>query len=239
MVLVGLSAAAITKWVLRIQWRWIGCGALLWAIAFAEKFGLDCSLNGPALNALQKHLPNPLYLALGSSYIGLQTGYTEVVVTLVAGLLWRRLAFDVRRAIGIGLGAGAFEAVYFGLMAIVAIGEISSAQAGFGVSAFVPAVERLIVIPCHAAVRAMTLYTVATGRWSWFWGGFVMFSVMDGIAGYYHLSNTVHTINPWLIELSFLSFPLISILLLQYLWRHWPTTTRQGGDLIRKSQESC
>ena len=227
MVLIGLGAAALAKWVLRIQWRWLWCGALLWAIAVAAKFMIALVLNRPLLGALKNHLPNPLYLTLGSSYIGLLTGVTEVAITLAAGMIWRRLACDARRAVGIGLGAGAIEAVLLGLAAVA--GNIAMSAQGMSppiVSAttiLAPAVERIMTIPCHAVVRAMALYTVATRRWSWFWGGFAFFSAVDGLAGFLYLTNAVNTINPWLIELSFVAFPVVAIPILRYLWRNWPS----------------
>jgi hypothetical protein len=227
MVLVGLGAAAMAKWVWRIQWRWLWCGALLWAVAVAVKFLIAIPLNGPLLGALQKHLPKALYLILGSSYIGLLTGVTEVAITLAAGLVWRRLAADARRAVGIGLGAGAIEAVLLGLAAMAA--TVAMAAKGMSpptVSAtaiLVPVVERIMTIPCHAVVRAMALFTVATRRWWWFWGGFIFFSAVDGLAGFYYLMDWTNTVNPWLLELPLIVFPVIAIPLLQYLWRHWPT----------------
>ena len=224
MILAGLGTAAVAKWMLRIQLRWLWCGALLWAIAVVEKRFIYGLLSQPLQGAFQNHLPhlpNSMHLALGSAYIGLLTGITEPVVTLAAGLFWRQLTYDARRAVGIGFGAGAFEAVYLGLVAIVASRDMIGHQAGFGISVLVPLAERLICIPCHAAVRAMTLYAIATGRWSWFWGGFAIFTAMDSIAGFYQLTN--HTMNPWLIELCFIPFPLISILLLRHLWQHWPS----------------
>ena len=189
------------------------------------------------LDTLQNHLPNSLYLALGSGYIGLLTGITEPVVILAAGLLWRQLAYDARRAVGIGLGAGAFEAAYLGLIAIVASHDMIGSQAGFGISVWVPVAERLICIPCHAAVRAMTLYTVATGRWPWFWGGFAIFSAMDSIAGFYHLTND--SMNSWLIELCFLPFSVMSVLLLRYLWQHWPPQANKSLQPTAAAPASC
>jgi hypothetical protein len=38
--------------------------------------------------------------------------------------------------------------------------------------------------------------------------------------------------NAWLIELCFLPFAVISVLLLRYLWQHWPSwdnTTLEAG----------
>ena len=227
MILVGLGTAVAVKLIWRIQYRWLWVGALLWVIAVAEKrfiYSVFAGLlSNPSLGAFKNHLPNSLNLALCSVYIGLLTGLTEPVVTLVAGLLWRKLTYDARRAVGIGLGAGAFEAVYAGLLAIVASEHMVGYQAGFGISVLVPAVERLIVIPCHAAVRAMTLYAIAARRWSWFWGGFAIFTAMDSIAGFHHLTNETNTTNPWLLELYFSPFAVLSVLLLRYLWQHWPS----------------
>jgi hypothetical protein len=233
MVFVGLGVAALAKWKWQIQMRWLWCGALLWAVAVGEKLLLGVTIN-PAVFGALRHLPNSLYLTLGSCYGGLISGVTEVGMTLVAGLLWRWLADDARRAVGIGLGAGAFEAICFGLMMMAGNEFMTLNQAGFGVSAFIPPVERLIVIPCHVAVRSMTFYAVATGRWSWFWGGFVLFSALDGIYILRHLNHTFHTTNPWWIELSpiHLAFPIISVLLVRYLWRHWPPTRHSSFSAV-------
>ena len=167
MILVGLGTAVVAKWMWRIQLRWLWCGALLWAIAVEGKRFIAGLLNRLLQGAFQNHLshlPNSMHLALGSAYIGLLTGITEPVVTLAAGLLWWQLAYDARRAVSIGLEAGAFGAAYFGLMAIVASQDTIGSQACFDISVLVPVAERLICIPCHAAVRAMALYAIVTGR---------------------------------------------------------------------------
>src|SRR5262249_31802961 len=149
-----------------IPFQWFCCGALLWAIAVVAKVIIAAIIAGLTRNSvlgeIQNHLPNSMYLALGSGYSGLLAGITEPVATLAAGLIWRQLTYDARRALGIGLGAGAVEAIYFGTLAIVARGKMVGSQAGFGTSVLVPVVERLILIPGHAAVRAMTLYAIAT-----------------------------------------------------------------------------
>jgi hypothetical protein len=225
MLLVGLSAAAMAKWVWHIQLQWLWCGARLWIIGVLEKLLLAATTVNPLIFRALKRLPHSAFVILGSCYGGSVSGVTEVGTTLVAGLLWRRLAHNERRAVGIGLGAGAFEAAYLGVMAMVGSELMVSGQAGFGVSALIPPVERVIVIACHVAARAMTLYAVATGRWSWFWGGFALFSALDGLYTSRHLNNTFHTTNPWWIELSpvHLAFPVMAVVLVLYLWRHWPS----------------
>ena len=226
MVLVGVGTAAMAKWKWRISWRWLWCGALLWVIAVAVKILIAFLLNKPLLGALKNLLPNPLYLILGSSYLGLLTGLTEVAITLAAGLIWRRLALDARRAVGIGLGAGAIEAALLGLGALAAsvtTTSIHGIPSTFSATLILaPVIERLSVIPCHAAARVMALYTVATRRWLWFWAGFGLLSAIDAVAGFYHLMNWPNAVNPWLLELPLIVFPVLSIPILQYLCRHWP-----------------
>lgn len=232
MILVGVGTVLVAKSTWRIQFRWFCWGALLWVIALAAKRFIAALTLGSALGALQNYLPHSIYLAFGSGYIGVLTGITEPLITLAAGLLWRQLAYDARRAVGIGLGAGAFEAAYFGLVAIAGSQKIiwhHPGITGFGISVLAPVAERLICIPCHAAVRAMTLYTIATGRSSWFWGGFAIFTAMDSIAGFYILTND--TTNLWLQELSYLPFAVMSLLLLRYLWRHWPSRVHLSEPL--------
>jgi hypothetical protein len=108
----------VAKWIWRIQLRWLWCGDLLWAIAVVAKKLIAALTLGSLLWVFQNTLPHSMYLALGSCCIGPLTGITEPVVTLAAGRYWRKLTDDARHAVGIGLGAGAFEAVYVGLMAI-------------------------------------------------------------------------------------------------------------------------
>ena len=210
----------------------VWCGTV-WAVAVGEKLLLAFTGADVSIFRAFKHLPHPAFVAMGSCYGGLVSGVTEVGTTLIAGLLWRRLAHDQRRAVGIGLGAGAFEAACLGLLAMAGSEYLVLRQLGFGVSVLIPPVERLIIIPVHLAARAMTLYAVATGRWSWFWGGFTLFSALDGRYTFLHQSNAFHTTNPWWLELSpvRLAFPVISIALVRYLSRHWPSRQQTNEPL--------
>jgi hypothetical protein len=241
MFVVGLAvmAAARRRW--GVPWRWLGGGALLWGVAMVEKRILDALLNGPPQpGPLSENLPNPLHLPASlnvlaaSVYNGLFTGVTEVALLLVAGLLYLRFTrgriADARCAVGLGLGAGVGESLYFGFMDIVA-GVATAAHATISFSAataiLVPPVERLIVIPCHAAAAAMVFYAVATRRWRWFGFAFVFFSALDALCGFYIITGALDPAqpwrtNPWLIELSFAPFGVMSILIILHLRRNWP-----------------
>jgi hypothetical protein len=149
---------------------------------------------------------------------------------LVAGLIWRRLASDARRAIGIGLGAGAFEAVFFGVQEMWSREVVAAAFSTTLILA--PAAERIIVIVCHTVVRAMVLFAVATRRWSWFGAAFIFFSALDGLCGFYILTGA-WPMHAWLIEFSYATFAIAAIPILKYLWRHWPSSKQSdhGNNL--------
>lgn len=207
------------------RWRWFWAGALLWFIAVVIK-GL--SFVGPLLDLLKQHLPTPAYIAVGSAWVGLLTGITEVVIVLLAALWLRKLAATPARAVAIGAGAGIVEAFLLGFAAILV--PIIFAARSMEIPAItlastaVPAAERILTIPCHIASRVLVLYAVATGRWRWFWAGFLLLSAVDTVAGYYHISGIIPTTNPWLLELGILPIALASLLLIPALLRHWPAS---------------
>jgi hypothetical protein len=75
----------------------------------------------------------------------------------------------------------------------------------------------------------MSLYTVATGRWSWFYGAFVMFSAIDASAGFYHLNRRDLT-SYMVAESVMIGSAIISVFLLRYLWKHWPSQPSGTAD---------
>jgi hypothetical protein len=229
MILVGLITALLAQRVWQIQLRWLWCGALLWVIAVGVKFLIAGLLNRPVLLTLRGHLTYPLFLVLGASYIGLLTGVTEVLFTLIAALRWRQMTYDARRAVGIGLGAGAIQAICLGLASPFLAGDMRGQSAGLSIALLTPAIERVLCIPTHTAVRAMTLYAIATRRWSWFWGAFTIFTAIDGTAGFYLLTRR-SSVGYLVAELCLITFMVMSLFLLRYLWKHWPSQPSPAGE---------
>jgi hypothetical protein len=242
MILVALAAALGFRRATRESWRWLACGALLWTVAVAIKFFLAFSLNGPLLGLLQARLPHAAFIALGSTYIGLLTGITEVAITLAAGLRWPRLAATPHRALAIGVGAGAVEALLLGIGTAIAPLALAANRlelpAVTATAILAPSFERVIALVCHTAVHAMTLYAVATRRWRWFWSAFLLFSALDGVAGFYHITGLLATANPWLLELPLFPFALASLPVLRHVTRHWPAHVLTAPSALhRRAQE--
>ncbi|HNQ21818.1 MAG TPA: YhfC family glutamic-type intramembrane protease [Phycisphaerae bacterium] len=235
MLLVAVGSVLWWRWRSHAAWRWFWVGAGVWTVGVALKFAVALPLNGPVLRGLEDVLPRFWYLVIGGVYIGLLTGVFEIGVTLVAGLIWRRFALDSARAIAVGVGAGAFEAALLGLLSLigmaVAVSGLLPDEAVAAVSAVMlvtplgwlaPPVERAIAILCHTSSRALTFLTVATRRSTYFWGGFLIMTAIDSVAGAYLISGALTSLSAWWIELAIAPAALISLPVLRWCIRHWP-----------------
>jgi uncharacterized membrane protein YhfC len=236
MILIALAAVLVWWFHSRMQWRWFWAGAGIWTVGVALKFAVALPLN-PILFGKGGH-PVGLNLCIGSVYCGLMTGVFEIGVTLAAALVWRRLAAEPARAVAVGLGAGAFEALLLGLAACAAsLAALASGQtepmlkslAGVGAHTsllwLAGPVERVISILAHTAARVLVLRAVAGRRWLGFWAGFGWLSAVDLLAGVALLTGMTTSGSLWLIELMILPFGVLSIPLTRWAVRHWPTTT--------------
>ncbi len=237
MVLVVAASVLYARRKLNMGWRWLWAGAAVWTVGVALKFACGFALNKPVLHALKAGLPAAAYLPVAAVYIGLLTGVFEIAVTLAAAFIWRKMAAEAARAVGVGVGAGAFEALLLGLVSLGTGAWLATGTAPEGVVAPTGAVtlltavawlcapvERVVAILCHTSSRALTLLTVATGRWRYFWLGFAMMTAIDGIAGYFLLSGKVGTLSTWWIELAIVPFGLVSVPLISWCVHRWPTS---------------
>jgi len=235
MILVALASVLYWRARSRALWCWFWVGAGVWAIGVALKVGCALLANGPVLQGLEKSLPATWYLVGGALYVGLLTGVFEIGVTLGLALYWRKMAADAPRAVAVGVGAGAFEALLLGLGGVAFAVLLVSGKApdvlvaqGSQLLAVTPLawltgpVERLIAILCHTSSRALTLLTVATGRWRYFWWGFALMTVLDGIAGLFLLSGQMTKIPVWWIELAIVPAAAVSVPIIRWCVSHWP-----------------
>ncbi len=235
MVIVG--AASIWFWRTRshAQWRWFWVGAAVWIVGVALKFAWAVPLNAPILQGLKSALPHWAYLVAGSIYVGLLTGVFEIGITLLAGLMWRRMTADAARGVAVGFGAGGFEAMLLGLAAMAAaatalVDPTSAVSGSFAVAAMAPVrlfwlvgiVERMLAIACHVSSRALVLFGIARGKWWPAVAGFLLMTAVDAVAGFAILSGMVGRVNPWWIELAIAPFAVVSIPIVAWCVRNWP-----------------
>ncbi|HVP09803.1 MAG TPA: YhfC family glutamic-type intramembrane protease [Phycisphaerae bacterium] len=249
MVVVAAASLLYFRKRLKTDWRWFGVGAAVWTVGVILKFAWAVPLNKTILHGLEQAMPAPLYQLVAALYIGLLTGVFEIGITLVAGLLWKKLSADSSRAIAVGVGAGVFEALLIGLRSLSAaavllsglateqlVGEVRAAAQLTFLAWLCGPVERLIAILCHISSRALTLLTIATGRWRYFWSGFALMTALDGVAGYYLLTGQTKTLSIWWIELTIAPFAVLSIPLIRCCLRRWPTTTAAAVEAERPAE---
>lgn len=230
-----VALAAVVWWKARsgVGWRWFWAGAGLWTIGVALKFAVAIPLN-PVFIGKGGHSP-PFGLTAGIFYCGLMTGIFEIGITLAAALVWRSLASTPNRAVAVGLGAGAFEALLLGVSA--ALGPWVAISLGYReqlvqdltrISALTPLfwlagpTERLIAIAAHTAARVLVLSAVAGRTWTGFWAGFTWLSLVDLLAGVALLTGMTASDSIWWVELMILPFGILSIPLTRYALKHWP-----------------
>ena len=238
MMLVAFASVWFWRRSSGVAWRWFWVGAAVWTVAVAVKLAIAFATNGPVLLASKPLLPRWAYLTVGTIYGGALTGVTEVLLTAVAALIWRRMAADAARGVAIGVGAGAFEAALLatgaGVVAVlismgVKLGEDVSASAMTWATAFPPAIERATAIACHTASRALVLLAIARGRWSLFFYGFALLSGLDALVMFLYLTGRVGTMSPWAMEALLVPFGLLSIPITIWCIRQWPQRPLERG----------
>lgn len=204
----------------------------------ALKFVCALLTNPAVIGFFQKNLAYPLYVLGGGLYLGIQSSLFEIGLTLLAVLLWRQLGRDTDRAIGIGLGAGAFEAIMLGLAGLggalvyyTGLPGAEQVKAGLDAAAaatplfwLVAPAERAIAILCHAASRALVLLGTVKRRGAMVVWGFLLFTLLDAVAGGSQISGRIGQISLWWIELALLPFAAISIFIIGWCRRQWRET---------------
>ncbi len=249
MILVAALSIALCKGWAGSKFRWMWVGAGLWFVAVALKLVCAILANQSIFALLERSLSHFWYVALGSMYVGVSSAVFEIGLTFVAVMIWRDLGRSADRAIGIGVGAGAFEAALLGVssaasavvlyMGLPGSDEIGKALQASSVHAsalwLVPIVERVLAISCHASSRALVLLGVTHRKPLMILAGGAIFAYIDSVAGFAHLSGALTTHSVWWIELAILPAALVSIPVLRWCSRVFPiksplVLTAEGTD---------
>ena len=241
MMLIAVAAVVCWQRMALVQTRCFWIGAILWTIAVALKIGCAIATNAAVLGWLKRVIPGPWFIGVGGLFVGVQSSLCEIGLTLLAVLIWRHLGRDGPRAIAIAIGAGAFEAFVLGLAqtASVAvslsgapgtaeIGESLRSQAALTPLLWLAApIERIIAIIVHAATRALVLLGATHRPPALVIWGFVIFTLLDGVAGTAHVSGKLDSMWMWWIELAVLPFAIVSLAILRWCARRWPAPAEQ------------
>ena len=239
MILVAVAAVVYWRLKTTLPFRWFWVGAGLWIVAVAIKFAIAIPVNPPVFKFLGGIFPYPAFVLVGGFYGGLLSSLTEIGLTWLAVVIWRDFGRNADRAIGIGVGAGAFEAFLlgFGVVASVSVvlagiqgtepirKQIDAGAASNLLFWLIGPVERVTAVLCHASSRALVILgTVHRRPWMIF-SGFAIFTLLDGIVTAAHLAGIVGKYPLWWIELALAPAALISIPILRWCDRQWGCST--------------
>lgn len=236
MILVAILFVVGWWYRARVQLRWFWVGAGVWTVGVFLKFVVAILANKPVIASLEQALPHWLYIGVSSVYVGVLTGIFEIGVTLVAALIWKKVAANGERAVAIGVGAGAFEAILLGIAGFISVMamftklpamESSRIAAAFlaestSIMWLTGVVERVSAILCHTSTRTLVLIAVATRRQSYFWYGFLLITALDTVAGWVHLGGHLGDFSLWWIELALAVFAVVSVPIVKWCLRNWP-----------------
>lgn len=246
MLLVGLAAGMGWWWFTGVQFRWMALGGGLWLAGLVLKGAFSMVSAGPVMEWLEANLPHAAHIAAASLYVGIQSSVFEIGAVILLACYLRSMAKTPIRALSIGLGAGALEAVLISTGPLISVPMAFSegASANMVQSVYLHSVahtslfflatpvERILAILAHVASRGLILYGFATHRVRPAVWGFLLFTGLDGVAGFAHVSGFVGAVSLWWIELMLLPFALISVFVISWLLRRWPApgAAHAGAD---------
>lgn len=235
--MITVAAIAVLFWrrLSGVAFRWFCVGVGLWAIGCTFKLLGALATNDPVVGFMKGNFP-PFFLLLGwGLFCGVGSSVCEMGITWIAVLIWPQIGRDATRAIGIGVGAGAFEALVIGLYFLIVIVAFTVGVPGLeehwrnitNPPAFTPlvwlypAAERTIAILCHTSSRALILLGATRKKPSLVFCGFSLFALMDGTACAFLISKKLETGSLWWLGLACLPYALVSIPILRWCYMRW------------------
>lgn len=228
MILVALGVAAYTG-RRQLGWGAFALGALAWSVTVALKFAWAIPFNPPIYTALNQALPS-LGVALFVVYVGALTGAFEVGLVALLLTSTRLGKSPWPRAVAFGIGFGAIEALFFGVVSLsstLASMLISlvhpptpelAANLGNFQWVIAPVVERLAAVFIHACCNVLIFYAVNTRRARWFWLALGYKTAVDAFAAAcVHIHGIDTLAHVWTLEAMLILFGLAGWLGLRLL----------------------
>ena len=249
MLAVALLAALLWRQRTHVGWRWLWVGAAIWTAGVTGKLIWSVLFNAVLLGAIKGYGPAAAYTFLGALYLGINSAIWEIGVTAIAARRWRNMTLNPDRSAGVGVGAGAFEAGLLGLLVTISV-ALALFDGPYGQqitdsivqrSEHTPfawltgPVERVIAILLHVATRMLVLLAVVQRSRKLFWYGFGLFAFADGLAGFAILSGMLTTHSVWWLEFMLLPVVVVSLAIITWCYRHWPTV---DNDTVTESATS-
>ncbi len=252
MLLTAIGFIAWSRLQLGKVWLALLIGGGLWIVAVALKFAWAIPINVHVYTGLRTALGVSVGDAVFFLYVGLLTGVFEcgLLYLAVRFIPWLN-RFDSNRALALGYGFGAIEALVIGLAALIPTlmvlympGTVSPTVAANVKPldwAIMPAatVERIGTIFVHGFTTYLIVYAVLARQIRWFWVAFLFKSAIDVVAVWGQLSfglgSAAHI---WTLEAIVVAFAVVSVWGIVIFRRRWAevetggTSSSHSGGIV-------
>ena len=226
MVFVSLAFVIYAARRRLLGWRYLGMGALFWALTVIIKFAFAVPVNPLVFRMLdvrQDHLFSPGNL-IAYFYIGALTGIFEVGLAylILRKSRWGKATWE--QALVFGIGFGVIEALLLGLVGLFsAIVGITSpdtlpiptlgslANNATLVMGLAPVIERLSVIFAHIFACVLIFHAIASNEAKWAWFAVLYKTLLDTPAGFAAFWGVNTAARIWAIEAIIVVFGLIGL----------------------------
>lgn len=242
-VALGFFVYAIIR---RLGWTYLVFGALMWLGTVAVKFALAIPLNPMLYRALTGGAKEGIGVLVFDLYVGMLTGFTEVlIVFLVLGFSrWGKVEW--KRALAFGIGFGAFEALLLGVGSLImmltalfapqmlppeVINQLKVVDNLF--YSLVPIVERVCAMWVHIFSNVLLFYAVLVKQVRWFWLAFVYKSLIDAWAAWGQLAGMTTTVEQvWVLEAVIIVFGVIGWLGTRWVHARYPQSITEVSHAV-------
>lgn len=234
LVAVGYVAYAGKR---RLNWGYLGLGALAWGVTVALKFLWATRLNAPIYNALTGALPESIAMLLFYIYVGLLTGMTEVLLTWLVVRYTPRGQVPWGKALAFGIGFGAVEALLLGFSSLSSIITALAmpealptdvltqlAAANNPLWGVAPIVERFFTCLVHIFCNVALFYGTVKKEARWLWLSFLFKSGIDAVAAFAQLWGLTELWRVWFIEAVVVVWGLLGWWGARWVREHYPAS---------------
>jgi len=234
LVAVGYVAYAGKR---RLNWGYLGLGALAWGVTVALKFLWATRLNAPIYNALTGALPESIAMLLFYIYVGLLTGMTEVLLTWLVVRYTRLGQVPWGKALAFGIGFGAVEALLLGFSSLSSIITALAmpealptdvltqlAAANNPLWGVAPIVERFFTCLVHIFCNVALFYGTVKKEARWLWLSFLFKSGIDAVAAFAQLWGLTELWRVWFIEAVVVVWGLLGWWGARWVREHYPAS---------------
>jgi len=239
-VIVAILFILIWKKQTNGKLLWVVMGGIAWIASVAAKATIALVANEPIFDLLKNTLGYTGYVILGSLWLGLLTGFTEVTFGFL--IAKNRKYNTYQQGSGFGLGFGVTEAgfIAIGFAALVLIEAYAPGNLPDGIlkmiqdiswdNVVIVNIERIMGTIIHIASGILIIYSIAAKKAAYFWMTFAYKSTVDGLAGAAHLTGVVGKWNPWLIEVFVLPFAILGVVIILIFRKKWTSSTSKNNE---------